>query len=444
MSHSGKRSKSHIEQFRMVVPKDVRGVIGKTAWTESLRTTDHLIACRKRADLVARYTAEIGAAREGIAAARAGIAAAQAEIARQAEVDAVALLDQAFQRLAKARGSMDRAIQLQLQLLANLVVDSWAGAGQDLGEQWWGDFLVREPVICDEPVPSLDSERERTVYRLKANLLEGRGIIDGLVHQELAAILLDRGVYHPLWSVVSYMRSLEPDLPLEPDTLYEVVAKAYLRRLVDHRFDSWPENVIEALSPLGWGAAPAEPAKPQPVPIAVPRPVPVAVDNPSLSAMRLLEGLQYWINQRRPRQSAVTEARRGVARYIALFGDVIVGDITRAQVIEFRNLIADIPPQTELAKLAATRSTLRSVIDQALQKRKIWEESDRQQPEPGRLAPGSVKKDVGAISQILGAIYSDLGEGTNVAAGIQIAGYSRTRQGQQLPHLSFTPMNTVA
>jgi hypothetical protein len=302
MSHSVKRSKSRIEQFRMVVPKDVRAVIGKTAWTESLRTTDHLIACRKRADLVARYTAEI-------AAARAGIAAAQAEIARQAEVDAVTLLDLAFQRLAKARGSMDRAIQLQLQLLANLVVDSWAGAGQDLGEQWWGDFLVREPVVCDEPVPSLDSERERTIYRLKANLLEGRGIIDGLVHQELAAILLDRGVYHPLWSVVSYMRSLEPDLPLEPDTLYEVVAKAYLRRLVEHRFESWPENVVEALSPLGWGAAPAEPAKPQPVPIAVPQPVPVAVDNPSLSAMRLSEGLQYWINQRRPRQSAVTWCR---------------------------------------------------------------------------------------------------------------------------------------
>lgn len=352
MLHFVKRSKLRIEQFRMAVPKHVRAVIGKPAWTESRRTTDHLIACRKRADLVARYTAEIAAAREGIAAARAGIAAAQPEIARQAEVDAVALLDQAFQRLAKERGSMDRAIQLQLQLLANLVLDSWAGAGQDLGEQWWGDFLVRVPVICDEPVPSLDSEHERTIYRLRAALLEGRGIVDGLVHQELAAILLDRGVYHPLWSVVSYMRSLEPDLPLEPDTLYEVVAKAYLRRLVEHRFESWPENFIEALSPLGWGAAPAEPPTPQPVP--------VAVDNPSLSAMRLSEGLQYWINQRRPRQSAVTEARRGVARYIALFGDVIVGDLTRAQVIEFRNLIADIPPQTELAKLAAMPIALNS------------------------------------------------------------------------------------
>ena len=79
MSHSVKRSKSRIEQFRMVVPKDVRGVIGKTAWTESLRTTDHLIACTTRADLVARYTAEIAAAREGIAAA-------QAEIARHRSV----------------------------------------------------------------------------------------------------------------------------------------------------------------------------------------------------------------------------------------------------------------------------------------------------------------------------------------------------------------------
>jgi len=238
---------------------------------------------------------------------------------------------------------MDRAIQLQLQPLANLVLDSWAGAGQDLGDQWLGDFLVREPVICDEPVPSLDSEHERTIYRLRANLLEGRGIVDGLVHQERAAILLDRGVYQPLWSVVSYVRSLEPDLPLEPDTLYEVVAKAYLRRLVDHRFESCPENFVEALSTLGWGAAPAEPATPQPVP--------VAVHNPSLSAMRLWEGLQYWTNQRRPRQSAVTEARGGVAGYIAF-----VGDTTRAQVIEFRNLIADIPPQTELAKLALTCS----------------------------------------------------------------------------------------
>jgi len=51
----------------MVAPKDVRAVIGKIAWTESLRTTDHLIACRKRADLVARYTAEIAAAQAEIA-----------------------------------------------------------------------------------------------------------------------------------------------------------------------------------------------------------------------------------------------------------------------------------------------------------------------------------------------------------------------------------------
>lgn len=418
MSYSVKRGKSRFEQFRMIVPEDVRGVIGKTAWAESLRTTDPFLAREKRAALIIRCTAEIRAAREGIA--------------DRAKADAIALLDRAFDRLAQARGSMDRAVQLQLQLLANLVLDSWASEGKEMGEQWWGDFLVREPVGSNEPVPSFDNERARAMYRLRADLVEGRGIADGLVHQELAAILLERRVFQPIWPVVSYMGSLERRLPLDSESIYPLVAEAFLRRLAAHRFESWPEGVVEALMPLGRAATMPPPHMPQPMS--------VAGAHHGLSAMRLSEGLRYWIDQRRPRPSAVTEANRGVARYIALFGDVLVGDITRAQVIAFRNLIADIPPQTELAKLAATGRTLRSVINQAREERQIWEESDRQMPEPRRLAPGSVKKDVGSISQILGAIQSDLGEGTNVAAGIQIAGYSRTRQGQQRSHLPFTPM----
>jgi integrase len=417
MSHSVKRGKSRFEQFRMIVPEDVREVIGKTAWTESLRTTDPFVAREKRAELIIRCTAEIRQAREGIV--------------DRAKAHAIELLDRAFSLLAQARGTMDRAIQLPLQLLGSFVLDSWVGTGRDMGAQWWGDFLVREPLTFDEAIPSFDNERERAMYRLRADLVEGRGIADGLVYQELAAILLDRRVFHPIWCVVSYMRSLEPRLPLAPDATYEVVAEAFLRRLAEYQFESWPENVADALAPLGRGAVP--------IPTSRSQPAPVEMRYQGLLAMRLSEGLQYWIDQRRPGQSAVNEARRGVARYIALFGDVIIGTINRAQVIEFRNLIADIPPQTELAKLTAKGKTLRSVIDQAREERQAWETSDRQMPEPGRLAPGSVKKDVGSISQILGAVQSDLGEGTNVAARIQIAGYTKNRQGQQRPHLPFTP-----
>lgn len=377
MSHSVKRGKSRFEQFRMIVPKDVREVIGKTAWTESLRTTDPFVAREKRAELIIRCTAEIRQAREGIV--------------DRAKADAIVLLDRAFSLLAQARGTMDRAVQLPLQLLRSVVLDSWVGTGRDMGAQWWGDFLVREPVTSDEAIPSFDNERERAMYRLRANLVEGRGIADGLVYQELAAILLDRRVFHPIWCVVSYMRSLESRLPLARDATYEVVAEAFLRRLAEYRFESWPENVADALAPLGRGAAP--------VPTSRPQPAPVDMRYQGLLAMRLSEGLQYWIDQRRPGQSAVNEARRGVARYIALFGDVIIGTINRAQVIEFRNLIADIPPQTELAKLTAKGQTLRTVIDQAREERQTWEKSDRQMPEPGRLAPGSVKKDVGSISE---------------------------------------------
>jgi hypothetical protein len=41
------------------------------------------------------------------------------------------------------------------------------------------------------------------------------------------------------------------------------------------------------------------------------------------------------------------------------------------------------------------------------------------------LAPGTVKKDVGALSQILGVIVEETGTGENVAEGIPIHGYRR-------------------
>jgi hypothetical protein len=391
---------------------------GKTAWTESLETTDPTVAREKRARRVSECTAEILAAR--------------ARVRNSASADAVALLDRAFSRQAETYGTMDRAIAAQLQMLASFVVESWAGSQAGDDEQWWGEFLVRSPATQHEPVPSLDTDGERALYRLRADLVEGRGLADGLVHQELAAILLERRVFQPVWAVVSYMRSIEPQLPLKPEPVYDAVAESYLRRLAEHRFESWPVNVREALAPLGRGTPP-------PTGTASITPPEVVRQHEGLRAKRLTEALAYWAEQRRPRQSAVNEASRAVARYVALFGDVAVGDIMRAQVIDFRNLVADLPPQMELAKLVAAGRTLRSEIDRAREVRLAWQAGDQKGPELGRLAPGSVKKDVGAISQILGAIQADLGDGVNVAAGIQIAGYIKTRQGQQRPHLPFTP-----
>jgi integrase len=421
MSHSVRRKKSKNEQFRMVVPADLRAMVGKTAWTESLGTTDPLLAAEKRGMLIARHKALIRELRDASG--------------RRAEVEALALLDRAFAGLAVARGSMDAAVGQQLNLLATFVCDSWTG-GEEAGQpQWWGDIPVHEPATIIDVVPSIDAEPERDVFRLRAEILEGRGIADGLVYQELATILLRRRVFRPIWFVVSYMRSVEPRLDLEPDDVYDAVAEAYLRKLAEHRFDHWPSNIHAAMIPFAQTNAPQ--------PITLPSfqakaAAPTSGRHNGLLAMPLTEACRYWQEQRRPGASAITEAKRAVARFVALFGDVVVGDITRDQVIEFRNLVSDIPPQTELARVVASGRNLRSVIDAARQVRREWEAGDRNQPAPDRLAPGSVKKDVGAISSILGKIQSDLGQGVNVAADIEIAGYSKTRKGQKRPRLPFT------
>lgn len=321
----------------MVVPADLRAMVGKTAWTESLGTTDPLLAAEKRGMLIARHKALIRELRDASG--------------RRAEVEALALLDRAFAGLAVARGSMDAAVGQQLNLLATFVCDSWAG-GEEAGQpQWWGDIPVHEPATIIDVVPSIDAEPERDVFRLRAEILEGRGIADGLVYQELATILLRRRVFRPIWFVVSYMRSIEPRLNLEPDDVYDAVAEAYLRKLAEHRFDHWPSNIHAAMIPF------AQTNVPQPITLPS---LPAKAAAPTLGrhngllAMPLTEACRYWQEQRRPGASAITEAKRAVARFVALFGDVVVGDITRDQVIEIRNLVSDIPPQTELARVVAS------------------------------------------------------------------------------------------
>ncbi|TVV74701.1 DUF6538 domain-containing protein [Sphingomonas solaris] len=421
MSHSVKRTNSKNEQFRLVVPADLREVVGKTAWTESLGTTDPVVAAKKRGTLIAHYKALILKLRESNG--------------RQAEVEAVTLLVGSFTRLATLRGSMDAAVAQQLNLLANFVCDSWRGSEEAGQPQWWGDWIVHEPATVIEVVPSIDAEPERDLFRLRAEILEGRGIADGLVYQELATILLRRRVFRPIWFAVSYMCSIEPRLNLDGDAVYDVVAEAYLRQLAEHRFAKWPSNIHAALAPPSQ-AVTWEPSVPESLRVQSKTAKPT--QHQGLLAMPLSEACRYWQEQRRPGASAIAEAKRSVARFVALFGDMAVGDITRDQVIEFRNLVSDIPPQTELAQILAAGRTLRLVIDAAREARRVWEQGGRLGPAPDRLAPGSVKKDVGAISSILGKVQSDIGQGVNVAANIEIAGYSKTRKGQKRPRLPFT------
>lgn len=406
----------------MAVPADVRYIVGKREWTHSLQTIDRAAADAERGRLINHYKTEIRRLR--------------GELARQSLDQAAGLVDIALDRLGKIRGSMDAAIAQQLTLLASHVCDSWSRVPLDLSQSY-GDLIAYEPLIEVEPVPSIDTDAERELFRLRAEFFEGRGIADGIVYRELAATLLQRRVFRPIAFAVSYLRSIEPRLDLNDDNTYDAIAERYLTRLVEHPFASWPANIdkvvaptiVPSTAPPSHVQAPAAPARAPNVDHAI----------TGLWSMRLSEALRYWIEQRRPGTSAVTEATRSISRFIALFGDLIIGTITRPQVIEFRNLVTDMPPQIELAKLEQSGRTLRMVIDEAREKRRLWEEGGRQTPEPDRLASGTVKKDVGAISQILGKIQTDALVGINVAEKIEIAGYSKTRAGQKKPHLPLPP-----
>ncbi|GAA4222390.1 hypothetical protein GCM10022253_30780 [Sphingomonas endophytica] len=351
-------------------------------------------------------------------------------MAHKPVADALALLDRGFERLAIIRGSMDKAIAEQLALLASTVIDSWLPADQLGQPQSWGGMTVWEAAGDPEPVPSIDTEPEREIFRVRAALLEGTGKTDGILYRRLAALLLKRRVFHPIRFAVSYMTLIEPKLKLDRDDVYEAVASAYLDRLAGHHFTSWParaEAAVKAILSIPGATTPAHVARP---------PQTVAT---GLWAMPLSKGLEAWIKARTPSASAVTEATRSVSRFITLLGDMTLADITRPHVTEFRDLIADVPPRSTPTKLAASGLTLRAAIEAYRDVRQAWKDSGRKDAEPEQLAPGTVKKDVGALSQILSVIVEESGTGVNVAEGILIHGYSKKKSRQKKPRLSLTP-----
>jgi len=421
MSHSVKRPNSKNEQFRMAVPKDIQHVIGKTAWTQSLRTTDATLAAERRGELVAHFKAIIRQSREGVE--------------REGAVIAVQMLDSAFDKLAQRRGSMDAAIADRLTSLAHCVIDSWSEPGEP-GTQSYGDREVREPCEEFDPIEAFATDTDRDLFKLRAELIEGTGKADGFVYRDLAAWMLANRMFRPAFFAISYLSSVEPRLKLADQT-FDIVAEAFLRRLSTHVFASWPDGMHQAFAPFSAAEGTHR------VDVPIDRAPVQSGDKPAPSvsvgiwSKTLSEAYAYWSEQRRPGRSAKTEYKRGVERFIHLFGDMPVASIGRATVLEFRDLVADIPPQTELAKVVASGATLREHIEAARATRQAWELT-RKGDEPPRLSPGTVKKDVGAIAAILNKIHKDAGHGTNVAADIEIAGYSKNRHGQSKPRLPFT------
>ena len=420
MSFLVRRTNSSIWWFKMDVPRRHRAAVGKTAWWISLGTADRLTAeaaVGGRSERHKRLIAEL----ERLEAGKARLV--------------TTFIDQAFAASAEQHGSKDRAVVHDLVFLTMHVAGSWrmkrmlAGVGRHLED----DQLIASGLT--QRAAGFDEEIEHQAFELRARLIEGRGIADGLVYQEVAKRLLARGELEMAYPFVVRLASLVPDVHDLVTRSYDDVARAYLGRLAEHAFESWPEGVLDALATFGQPAS----ASTSPAASTVPEPLPAPVKHQGLRAMRLTEALAYWQEHRSPGASAITEATRAVDRFVALFGDLPYGDIDRDLVMKFRNCIMDLPPQTELAKVKASGRTLMCVIEEHRAEYAKWKASDRQAPEPGCLAPGTVKKDITGLSQVLGKIASDLGELFHAGSKVEVSGYSKTKKGQKRPRLSFTP-----
>ncbi len=421
MSFLVRRKNSSIWWFKMDVPQRHRIAVGKTAWWISLGTADRLAAEAAVGGESKRHKQLISELDKRLEAGKAKL------------VDS--FVDQALAASAEQQGSKDRAVVHELVFLTMHVATSWrmkrvlAGCGELLGD----DGLTVSGLTSQ--AAGFDEETEHKAFELRARLIEGRGVADGLVYQEVAKRLLVRGEFEMAYPLIVRLASLVPDVHDLVTTSYDDVVRAYLDRLANHQFASWPEGVLEALAPLGKAASASRPEEAASISVAVAAPIKHA----GLRAMRLTEALAYWQEQRSPGASAVTEATRAVDRFVALFGDLPYGDIDRERVIKLRNCIMDLPPQTELARIRASGRTLMSVIEEHRRLHADWEAGDRSAPAPDRLAAGTVKKDITALSQVLGKIASDLGELTHAASKIEVSGYSKTKKGQKRPRLSFTP-----
>lgn len=185
MTHSHRRQNSPNQYFRMDVPKDIRHLVGKTSWQHSLDTSDPTLADARRAYHAASYKKEVIRLRAQVLA----------DVDKRAE----AVVGKAFDNLAAYNGSMDRAVAAELDSLAWTVRASWSrDDAHEAERQIFGQEITDEWIAERGPVDIFPDERDRSMFKLRAELFETRQETFGLVYQELARSLLERGLHDPL------------------------------------------------------------------------------------------------------------------------------------------------------------------------------------------------------------------------------------------------------
>jgi integrase len=393
----------------MAVPARLRAKVGKREIKVSLGTSDPAEAKIRQAQEQARW--------------RVRFRDLDREIAEEATAGAPEIVDNFLEAMARRNGTMANVIFGFQSVITMRLFIAWgrdefterradrAFAFMPGRDAWRGaDFSAVADIIPVE-------ERDGLLARI--DLLHRHSDTQGAGFAEAISYLLRARA----WDLVRIEIMMVEDhagIEIPRGTpLFDAVAEQLLRRLAEKRSES-----DELLSRIGdVNSTPTIP--------------PQAAGAPALPPTRkgsrpLSEGLTHWVALRAPRPQSEVEARRAVSRFIELHGDLAVDRITRDQILDFRDFISLMPKNLNLEKLKARGIPLRKAVETALAQTDS-EASDR------TLSPGAVKKDVGALAAILGLLKNEGWIADNVAAGISVAGYSKTRKGQRMPRLPLRP-----
>lgn len=383
MTHSLKRAKSRFPWFRMDVPARHRATVGKRSWQHSLETTDPNLAAIRRASYTVQYKAEV--------------VRLDAALAAQAVCDAAGLVSRALAKLAQWHGSLDVAVASELARLAGVVRSSWSAEHartleqEELGEAETGFLADVGPAV-----PAFDSREDRELFLLSVKLLEGKGVTDGIVHQQVAKRLLDRRSFQPIWAAVSYLGVLVGETVIAGTRQYELLAEEYLSRLASHQFTSWPARAREALGAvIGADMVHQPSASATPLILSPPSP-PAVVSSP---AIRGGEGhpiravFAAWREKSKARLKSKDEFEMFVGRFVSLHGDIAVEAITKRHVIAYRNMLEGLParPKQDVAALPLLKQ-----VEHAKEKKLPL------------LSPESVQKGISALRSTLSHARDEL------------------------------------
>lgn len=198
--------------------------------------------------------------------------------------------------------------------------------------------------------------------------------------------------------------------------LYDALAERVLRYLAEHRFRFWPANIDELVTPMKVTTATEAPPAPETSPTVV---------------RRLEDALAQWRTKRGLKPDAIDktydEWELAVTRFVDVHGDLPLDPITRAMVVDFRDLLTGMPSRP--AKAIAALSVREQVAIAAKDGLRT-------------LAPASIKKHITAIRSLLEiATVEQEWIAKNVAANIGVADSAYV--GDERDRLSDADMRTI-